>query len=158
MRAGGAIAVETGPGYGDLCCSSSLYLRRSAAWWHSVLVLRGYLIARSLAIVAAVLAVVALYLAAANPTVHTASDGDYGCYAPYDIVLNDVHTTGMPNDYGQVESACQRAAQHRFRLAVGFGKAAGVVTVIATLATVAAWRSSRRRSAEELYRLRNTDA
>jgi hypothetical protein len=112
----------------------------------------------ALAVVAAALALIGLSLATEGPTVHTASDGDYKCYAPYDIVLNDLHPTGMPNDYGQVEAACRQAAEHRFHLAVPFGMAAGVVTVFAMIAAVAAWRRSRRSWAEELHRARNTDA
>ncbi len=111
-------------------------------------------VACCLAVVAAVLAVIAVWLATASPTVHTASDGDYQCYAPYDIVLNDVHPTGAPNDYGQVEAACSEAAKHRFHLAVRFAVASGVVAVIAMCAAIAAWLHYRRSWNELLRRVR----
>lgn len=106
------------------------------------------------ALVAVALGVIGLSLATDGPTVHTVSQGDYTCYAPYDIVLNDQGPTGMPVDYGEVLMACRGAGEHRFHLAVGFGMAAGVATL---LAMAAAWRSWRRVSAE-LSRLPHTNA
>lgn len=102
-----------------------------------------------LVVVASALAVVGLSLATNGPTVHTVGDGDYTCYAPYDIVLNGVSPHGMPADYGEVLHACQRAGERRFTLAVASEVAAGLA---AAVATALIWRSSRRVSGAEIRR------
>jgi hypothetical protein len=93
-----------------------------------------------LGIAAAAFAVVGLWLATDNFAVDTVGDEGYPCYAPYDIVLNDVTVKGVPDDLHAVQVACRDGAEARFKLAIGSGAAAA----FAAIAGLTVWRSSRR--------------
>jgi len=102
----------------------------------------------SLALLAAVLALVALWLVQDNPTInHTSRGDDYPCLAPYDTVLNDANNYPggePPPDGGHIERRCREAGQERFRTAIEVAVAAGAVAVSAGVVALLAYRRDRR--------------
>jgi hypothetical protein len=99
-----------------------------------------------LAVVAAALAITAVWLALDNPVIHNTSRADnYSCLAPWDTVLNDADNIpgGEPAPDGEeIGARCRDAGHDRFDLAVASGSAA---MVLGLLTAVVTWRGSRAR-------------
>lgn len=89
----------------------------------------------SLAVVAAVLACVAIWLSVDNPTIDGTTRGDdYSCLAPWDTVLNSADNRPggePPPDEDQIGERCRAAGEERFHIAVAAGVAAVVVAAVA---------------------------
>ena len=88
-----------------------------------------------LAVLAAVLALTAVWLVHHNPSIDGTSRGDdYACVAPYDTVLNghdNVPGGEPPLDSDRIASRCRAAGERWFTAGVATGAAAGVVLVVA---------------------------
>ncbi len=97
-----------------------------------------------LPLVAAILAVAAVWLMFDNPDIDGTSRGDsYTCLAPWDTVLNgaDNFPGGEPpSDGKEIAARCREAGQERFLAAVAVGSAAVVLPVVTT---VLFWRRAR---------------
>lgn len=88
---------------------------------------------RTLLLLAALLAVAALWMVQDNPDIDGTTRGDdYTCAAPYDTVLLDnpnVPGGEPPPDSDAIAARCREAGEQRFTLAVASGVVAGLVPV-----------------------------
>ena len=98
-----------------------------------------------LALVAAVLAMTAIWLPFDNPEIEGTSRADsYTCLAPWDTVLNDADNFPggePPPDGAEIAARCRDAGDDRFDIAIAAGSAAAVMAV---LAAAVPWRRSRK--------------
>jgi hypothetical protein len=84
----------------------------------------------ALGLLSVLFAVLALWLVLHNPTVDSASLGEYTCTAPYDTVLNDADNVPggePPPDADEVEARCIDSGETRFNLGLVSGAAAVVL-------------------------------
>jgi hypothetical protein len=89
-----------------------------------------------LGILAIVLAATAVWLVLHNPTVESATLGQYTCAAPYDTVMNEADNVPggePPTDADQVEAACVDSGESLFTQGLIAGSAALVVAALAAV-------------------------